>query len=105
MNEELMLNDQSYKDVTGSGGGYSTGRDVTIDDEDFDDEDISSADGSGSGSTTPVHTPEPVITTTTRAPSIVTPKSGPKDSAGHMTASFTMLLLCAAVWCRLCKAL
>jgi glypican 5 len=45
-NEELMLKDESYKTVVGSGGGYSTqGRQVIIDDEDF----AEGASASGSG--------------------------------------------------------
>ncbi|BFZ00715.1 hypothetical protein BsWGS_03754 [Bradybaena similaris] len=120
-NEELMLSDETYKTVVGSGGGYSTqGRDTTIDDEDL----AAGVSGSGSGdydeeepvyeekSTAPVRptddTGRSQISTgsVSPKPGLRDPKSqdkpatrgGPKgSSADSLVVSITVVLLCTVL--------
>ncbi|KAH9512683.1 hypothetical protein Btru_037884 [Bulinus truncatus] len=100
-NEELMLNDASYKSVTGSGDGVSANQDVIIDDEDFDHSGEGSA-GSGddvstkyvdNGHITPTSSPDSKgPSPSTRTPHQPKPPGG-RNSASKLTSSVLFVLV------------
>ncbi|KAK6962397.1 glypican-5, partial [Biomphalaria glabrata] len=107
-NEELMLNDVSYKSLTGSGDGSKSNRDVIIDDEDFD----TSGEGSASsGDDTTTKDIENGFITPTSSPDIkIQGHSSPRsphhpkapDGKGNTGSSRhsppVLLLLCAVLF-------